>query len=162
MPRPLNRSPFVDNFDLDITLKDAALDETNSPTRRMLANAAIGVEPDDAYFSAVELKEAIEWLHEGVAGSKRKLAAILGNRCDDYQRCLYYILAGRGVVQMLDDLAWLTDVLKARGRMAGKLGRARRAPLPLASPYVAPQADGPVVSPHEEFNQGPSWWMDPV
>ena len=34
-------------FDTDIVLRDASLDPRNRPTRRMIANAAIGVEVDD-------------------------------------------------------------------------------------------------------------------
>lgn len=35
---------FRDRFDLDITLRDAALDAENRPTRRMIANASIGMD----------------------------------------------------------------------------------------------------------------------
>ena len=34
---------YLDHFDLDVTLRDAAIDEQNRPTRRMIANAAIGM-----------------------------------------------------------------------------------------------------------------------
>lgn len=157
----MKRSQFVNRFDLDLTLRDASLDEMNRPTRRMLAAASIGTEVEDAYFAAVELREAVEWVHEGVPGGKRKLAMILGNKCDDYQRCLYYILAGRGVVQMLDDLMWLEDLLEARGRVAGKLLKARVAIMPQVRPYVASEPDGPLVTTSDDFNQGPSWYLDP-
>ncbi|ODU17855.1 MAG: hypothetical protein ABS87_14915 [Sphingomonas sp. SCN 67-18] len=41
-------------FDLDITLRDAALDMENRPTRRMIANAAIGMHVEDNYCSVRE------------------------------------------------------------------------------------------------------------
>ncbi|WP_252405173.1 hypothetical protein, partial [Escherichia coli] len=86
-------------FDLDITLRDAALDMENRPTRRMIANAAIGMHVEDAYYSVRELREAVSWVHEGVSAGKLKLAEILGNDgADDFQRCIYFCLAGRGVV----------------------------------------------------------------
>ena len=157
----MKRSRYLIRFDLDIGLRDASLDEYNRPTRRMLAAAAIGTEVEDAYFSAVELREAVEWVHEGMRGGKQKLAMILGNACDDYQRCLYFILAGRGVVQMLDDLIWLEDLLEARGRIAGKLAKRRIPTMPQAAPYVASEADGPLVKVCGDFRQGPSWFMDP-
>ena len=50
---------FHNQFDLDITLRDAALDEQNRPTRRMIANAAIGMHVEDAYYSVRELREAV-------------------------------------------------------------------------------------------------------
>jgi hypothetical protein len=40
---------YFGHFDLDVTLRDAALDEQNRPTRRMIANAAIGMHVEDAF-----------------------------------------------------------------------------------------------------------------
>lgn len=152
---------MIGRFDLDLTLRDASLDPGNRPTRRMLAAAAIGTEIEDAYYAAVELREAVQWIHEGEPGAKLKLSMILGNRCDDYQRCLYFILAGRGVVQMLDDLMWLEDLLEARGRIAGKLLKRRMPVMPQVRPYVASAPDGPVVAVTRDFVLGPSWYLDP-
>ena len=109
-----------------------------------------------------ELREAVSWVHEGEIGGKRRLAAILSNEgSDDFQRCIYYCLAGRGVVSMLDDLMWLEDLLERRGRVAGKLMRAKARTMPLVDPYVAKEPDGPVGVVDDDFRQGPSWWMDP-
>lgn len=152
---------FLDHFDLDVSLRDSALDEQNRPTRRMIANAAIGMHVEDAYYSVRELREAVNWIHEGEPGGKRKLASILSNPVgDDFQRCVYFCLAGRGVVEMLDDLMWLEELLEARGRIAGDMHRRKVRVRPLAAPYVADEPDGPVVSPAEDFQQGRSWWID--
>src|SRR3546814_15535362 len=67
---------YFEPFDLDVTLRDAALDDQNRPTRRMLANAAIGMHVEDAYYSVRELREAVSWINEGGTGSNRKLASI--------------------------------------------------------------------------------------
>ncbi len=132
-------------FDLDITLRDAALDMENRPTRRMIANAAIGMHVEDAYYSVL------------------KLAEILGNDgADDFQRCIYFCLAGRGVVSMLDDLEWLEDLLERRGRIAGEQKRLKETVMPLVNPYVADAPDGPLVRMDGNFEQGPSWWADPT
>jgi len=153
---------YLEPFDLDVTLRDAALDEQNRPARRMLANAAIGMHVEDAYYSVRELREAVSWTHEGEIGGKRKLAAILSNpNGDDFQRCIYFSLAGRGIVEMLDDLMWLEDMLEARGRIAGQIHRQKIRTLPLVAPYVADEPDGPVVAATENFRQGRSWWADP-
>ena len=53
----MNKVFDIGKFDLDVTLRDAALDPNCRPTKRMLANASIGVEPFDAYYSARELYE---------------------------------------------------------------------------------------------------------
>lgn len=148
-------------FDTDIVLRDAALDPHSHPTRRMIANAAIGVEVDDAYYSLRELREAVSWVHEGDPRGKPKLTRLLSNECDDYQRCLYYALAGRGVVQMLDDIIWLEDILEARARTDSAVRRAKGRCMPLVSPYVASQADGVLPSPDSGFRQGPFWYLDP-
>ena len=141
----MTSASFRERFDLDITLRDAALDADNRPTRRMIANAAIGIDVEDAYYSVRELK----------------LAAILANDgADDFQRCIYFCLAGRGVVAMLDDLEWLEDLLERRGRVAGEQKRMKTTLMPLMKPYVADTPDGPMVKLDGEFEQGPSWWTE--
>ena len=151
---------LVGRFDLDLTLRDASLDPANRATRRMLAAAAIGTEVNDGYYAAMELREAVQWVHEGEPSAKLKLSMILGNQCDDYQRCLYFILAGRGIVQMLDDLMWLEELLEARGRVAGKLFKRRSPVIPQVRPYVASEPDGPLVAVNRQFQQGASWYLD--
>lgn len=149
-------------FDLDVTLRDASLDEHVRPTRRMIAAATIGIDPQDAFYSVRELKEAAEWVHEDRAGAHLKLTTLLGNTHDDYQRCLYFCLAGRGVVEMLDDLAWLEDLVTARGRVAAQVRRDRRRKVNLVNPYVSDRPDGPLVAPCDRFELGPSWSYDPT
>lgn len=158
----MNKTFKIGQFDLDIALRDEALDVLNPPTRRSLANASIGVEAFDGYYSALELFEALQALHEGEAGAKAKLAQILSCECDDYQRCLYYTLAGRGVIAMLDDLEWLLDLLKARCQLSAELFRSGTMPMVQVSPYVSAEPDGPVPSRSEDFEQGASWYLDPA
>lgn len=152
---------WLDPFDCDVALRDAALDESNRPTQRMIANASLGMHLEDAYYSVRELREAVTWVHEGVAGGKRKLASLLANPDgDDFQRCIYFCLAGRGVVDMIDDLLWLERLLEARGCVAGDVHRGRVGLGALVSPYVADAPDGPIVAAAEDFPQGPSWWTE--
>lgn len=151
----------VGPFDLDLVLRDAALDPLNRPTHRMLANASLGVATLDAYYSTRELTETLEGVHEATPNAKARLARILSTECDDYQRCLYYCVAGRGVVQMLDDLQWLLEMLETRARLSGELRRKGDTEMPLVAPYLAEAPDGPVVSADPDFEQGPSWWLDP-
>jgi hypothetical protein len=155
------KTDCIEAFDLDLTLKDASSDPSIRPTRRMIAAACIGVGPEDAYYSVRELREAVEWIHEGEPAGKRKLTTILSAPCDDFQRCIYYALAGKGIVLILDDLQWLEEVLQARGKLAGELLRNKRPMLPLVSPYVASEPDGPVGRFDVDFEIGPSWSFDP-
>lgn len=156
----MKSSPFTEGFDIDITLRDAALDPDNSPNRRALANLAIGMEVNDAYYSVRELRETIQWVHEGVSGGKKRLATILGNDCDDYQRAIYYALAGRGLVNMLDDLVWLEHLLHARGRIAGEAVRNKIVVANLTDPYIVKEAAAPVGKFDPNFTEGPAWWLD--
>lgn len=150
----------IGKFDLDITLRDAGTDDRISPTRRMIANAAIGVAPEDAYYATRELREAIDWVHACEPDGKQRLARILATPCDDFQRCLYFCLAGRGVIQMLEDLEWLEALALARAQAAIALFRSAAASMPLVNPYVAECPDGPLVDASANFTEGPSWYLD--
>ncbi|MBI0477051.1 hypothetical protein D9601_17015 [Sphingomonas sp. MA1305] len=152
---------LLDRFDLDLSLDEAALAPDQSPARRMLANACIGMDTLDAFYAVAELRQAAAWVHDGDPAGRRKLVAILGNDAvDDFQRCLYYALAGRGIVAMLDDLAWLEALLERRAKVAGRLHARGVRVRPLVSPYVAAEADGPVGVFDPDFAQGPSWWLE--
>lgn len=150
----------LDRFDLDIVLRDVSCDETVLPTRRAIAALCIGVGFDDAYYSVRELREAISLVHEDAAGGRAKLAGILSTACDDFQRGIYYCLAGRGVVEMAEAMDWLLGILKARGRTAAWLSRLRIPRKDLTSPYVAEGPDGPLVSGDANFELGRSWFVE--
>lgn len=147
-------------IDLDIPLRDAGCDVSLSPTRRMIANAAIGVAPDDAYYSTRELRDAVDWVNNCEPDGKKRLTRILATPCDDFQRCLYFCLAGRGVAQMLEDLDWLETLTLARAQAANRLFREKARVLPLVNPYVAECPDGPLIDAKVEFVEGPSWYLD--
>ncbi|MBD2842610.1 hypothetical protein [Erythrobacter rubeus] len=162
MPGSFNPDSFdIGSFDLDITLKDAAADEANRPTRRMLANACIGVDAFDAYYATLELFEALQAVHEQCAGAKEKLARILSTQCDDFQHCLYYSLAGRGVVQMLDDLEWLMHILRARTKISAECLRNGGSVQAAGPPYICAEPDGPIPTANADFELGASWFLDP-
>lgn len=157
MPHP---DTLLDHFDLDIALRDAACDPHLRPQQRAAANLCLGMGIDDAYLSVRELAQAVDWVHHGLPEGRVKLAAILSNACDDFQRAIYYALAGRGVVEMLDTFDWLLALLKARGLIAAALSRKRIARRALVSPYVAEEPDGPLVSPDSHFPLGAAWSVD--
>ena len=126
------------------------------------ACAKHGVTPNvSAYYSARELYETLQGVFQGLPNAKSRLTQILSCHCDDYQRCLYYALAGRGVVQMLDDLEWLFGLLGPRCQMSGHLLRSGQHPAPMVNPYVSSEPDGPVPARNADFTEGPSWYLDP-
>ena len=94
-------------------------------------------------------------------GNRSNGSTILSTACDDFQRCLYYCVAGKGVVTMLDDLVWLEKLLEARGRIAGHIYRNKLPVKPLVNPYVAAEPDGPLGRFDPAFAIGASWSHDP-
>lgn len=151
---------YTSHFDLDIALRDASCDLNVLPARRAIAALCIGVDADDAYLSVRELREAVSLVHENAPGGRAKLAQILSTSCDDFQRAIYYCLAGRGVVEMAEAMDWLLGMLKARGRTAAWLSRSRVRRKDLVSPYVAEAPDGPLVSSNPDFELGQSWFVE--
>ena len=156
----MDRNTVLEAFDLDIGLRDASCDMDVPPTRRAIAALCIGVGVDDAYLSVRELREAVSLVHEGAADGRARLAGILSNSCDDFQRAIYYCLAGRGVVEMAEAMDWLLAILKARGRTAAWLSRSRVRRKDLVSPYVSEAPDGPLVSASPDFELGQSWFVE--
>lgn len=142
----------VGTVDIDIVLVDASLDPVQRPERRAIAGLSIGVEANEAYYAVAELRDAVEMVGKRHPEGQAMLSRILGTRCDDYQRAIYYALAGRGASHMLDDLDWLVTILEARGSVARQY--AVTSPIP---PYVAPEPDGPVGSYTPSFPLGSSW-----
>ena len=147
-------------FDLDIVLRDVSYDAGVPPVRRAIAALCIGVGIDDAWLSVRELREAVSLVHEGADGGRARLATILSTACDDFQRAIYYCLAGRGVGEMAEAMDWLLAILKARGRTAAWLSLSRVQRRDLVSPYVCEAPDGPLVSPDADFELGRSWFVD--
>src|SRR3546814_13592270 len=104
-----------------------------------------------SYYSVRELREAMSWVHEGETGGKRKLASILSNTAgDDFQRCIHFCLAGRGLVEMLDDLMWLEELLETHGRVAGSIPRRQIRGRPLVAPSVTDEPQGTCVTLSEQ------------
>ena len=159
MPRSSITGPFdfAAPFDLDLALEDASTDRAVAPARRAIAALSIRCPVEDTYYSVREISDAVGEVHAGEPGGKAKLARLLANACDDYQRCIYYALAGRRVVAMLDELEWLEALLHARGRVARQAGAARVRLLDPLPPYVAAEPDGPVPSGEPALALGASW-----
>jgi len=54
-------------------------------------------------------------------------------------------------------------ILKARAQIEHhEIMRANRVPVPLVNPYLAAAPDALLVSSSPDFNEGPSWTLDPA
>lgn len=157
MPRPYS----LGSFNLDLMIYDAAMNDIIAPTRRMLANAVLNMEPEESYYGAEQLLQAIEAVHEEMHLGKCQLAQILARKGDDYQRCLYYILAGRGIVQMIGDLRWITGLLRVRYHQMLECREKNIQVNPRLRVYLANEPDAILPENDVDFRLGPSWTDDP-
>ena len=93
----------------------------------------------------------------GFASAKPVFAAILGGRGNDYQRCLWYILAGRDPLGTAVDLGRLVEMLQRRCALARDAAVAGTGAAVAQDPYVTDEVDGPLGLFSAEFTLGPQW-----
>jgi hypothetical protein len=144
-------------IDLDDGLREVSDAIEEQHTMRAIALLSIGMDVQDGFLSCRELLETIYWCVEGVPDGKRKLSEILGNNCNDYQRAIYYALAGRGAVGVLTDLKRLTDLMETRylaSRHAYANEMSQRVP---ENPYLTDGPDGPVGKFDPDFKLSELW-----
>ena len=106
---------------------------------------------------AEELVEAVRLMVGGNPQGKIDLARILGKTGNDYQRCLWYAVAGRGALTVAADLHWLTGILATRAEVwLGQKGW-DRAVTKQPDPYVTDRPEGPVGRFRSSFELGTHW-----
>mgnify|MGYP003444505758 FL=1 len=148
----------LDPLDIDLGLIEVRDNPDESWTMRALAGHSVGMPPEDGFLAARELQEALCWAADGRPEGKRRLAEILGCRGDDYQRALYYSVAGRGPVAMLLDLQRLVAMMQARADAAHVSAANGHAVAAAEPPYrFFGEADGPRGRFEEDFDFGPAW-----
>jgi hypothetical protein len=138
--------------DLEFSFEEALCNPRLASSKRVLAGLCIGMDEDDAFAAVNELHAAVAAaVGTGSAGSERLMEVLSNRACDDFQRALYFALAGRGIDNMVTSLRWLREVLRIR-RRASSWARLSNVPVVReASPYVSDRPDGPVPA----FD--PSW-----
>ncbi|MGL5839644.1 MAG: hypothetical protein ACRCY3_14205 [Sphingorhabdus sp.] len=90
-----NHKRWLDPFDPDLHLKEVRDDPDAPWTRRALAGVSVGIPTRSGFQKCEELLNAILMICNGIGAGKIKLAEILSAKRDDYQRCLWFALAGR-------------------------------------------------------------------
>jgi hypothetical protein len=147
-----------DPIDLDLGLIEVRDNPYESWTIRSLAGHSVGMPPEDGYFAAVELLTAITFCADGWKEGKLKLAQILSAPEIDYQRALYFALAGRGPLAMLGDLKRLVDLMQARFRLAEAASAQGLAIKVANSPYLHFDGpDGPQGTFCPDFSLASAW-----
>ena len=150
-------SNWTRNIDLELGLAEIRDCADEQWTLRALAGASVGIEPDEAYSAAHELSETVNALMAGIAGAKAALATILGGRGNDYQRCLWYTLAGRDPLGTAVDLARLVELLERRRTLAREAASAMSGVSLAHAPYVTDEGDGPLGLFSADFTLGRQW-----
>jgi hypothetical protein len=143
---------FVDVFDLDLGLIDHRDDVDLHWSRRALAGLSVGMPAGDAFHAARELMNAVQLIVSGSRRGRVKLAEILGNKCDDYQRALWYTVSGRDPFGVLADLSWLVGELEARLKAAVEMNAKGISVTTGTSPYACNGPKGPVGVFSSEFD----------
>ena len=150
-------SDWSRNIDLDLGLTEIRDSADEQWTLRALAGASVGVEPEDARSAARELSDAVNGLMAGIDGAKAELATILGGCGNDYQRCLWYSLAGRDPLGTAIDLARLVELLDRRCKLARDAAAAMTGVTVAHDPYVTDEVDGPLGVFSADFTLGRQW-----
>lgn len=146
-----------DPVNLDTGLIEIAETDHEQNTMRVIALLSVGMPVEDGFLSCRELLEVIHWCVEGLPDGKRRLAQLLGNDCNDYQRAVYYALAGRGAIGMLTDLKRLTDVMETRYLYSVAVEQSEMAQRVPENPYTTDKADGPLGVFDPNFTMSPLW-----
>ncbi len=144
-------------FDIDAELKEIADSDHEQNSLRVLALLSIGLPAEEAFLRCRELLEAVQWSASNLPAGKRRLAGLLGSQESDYQRALYYALAGRGAIAMLADLLRLTNILESRYLLsitAANHGVQITQPF---NPYLTDQPDGPLGTFDPDYTLSDIW-----
>ena len=143
---------FMDDIDLDSALEDLAQDCRATTVLRMMALLSIGTDPYKAWAAAAELAAAIGELDRSEAAAKQKIAAILARRGWDYQRGLFYIMAGRGLFANWTELSRLLRLLDARRKLLDYALAGEHCPKPPVAAYRDKGGEGPRGAYDAEFD----------
>lgn len=154
MPAP---SSWTQNLQIDLGLVEVRDNVDEHWTMRALAGASVGVDPEDALTAASELSRAVNGLLAAMPVAKSELVTILGSPGNDYQRCLWYNLAGRDPLGTAVDLGRLVGLLTARAHLAREAAVTGSGVAVAPDPYVSDCADGPLGAYSADFMLGSQW-----
>jgi hypothetical protein len=124
---------------------------------RVIALLSLGLPADEAFLRSRELLETVQSSASDRPAGKRRLAALLGSQENDYQRAVYYALAGRGAIAMLSDLQRLTNVLESR-YLLSIAADDRSVPITQPfNPYLTDKPDGPLGTFDPDYTLSDIW-----
>lgn len=144
-------------FDIDAELKEIADSDHEQNSLRVLALLSIGLPAEEAFLRCRELLETVQWSASDIPAGKRRVAALLGANENDFQRALYYALAGRGAIAMLADLQRLTHILESRYLLSIAVGNHGVNTTQPFNPYFIDKPDGPLGTFDPDYTLSDIW-----
>jgi hypothetical protein len=147
----------VEPFDIDAELKEISDSDHEQNSLRVIALLSLGLPAEEAFLRCRELLETVQRSASDRPAGKRQLAALLGANENDYQRAVYYALAGRGAIATLSDLQRLTNVLESRYLVsitAQNQGGELSQPF---NPYLTDKPDGPLGTFDPDYTLSDIW-----
>jgi hypothetical protein len=153
----VNELAWVDGANVDDELVATRDDETLTWDIRVLAAASIGMDPAQGHAAVCELSDAIDGVVRNEQSGRAALAAILGRDVCDYQRCLWYTLAGRHPLAVATYIKELRQLMAGRAEMWLTAERKRKNPVKEPNPYQTDRAEGPLGHFDSDFRLGSHW-----
>lgn len=148
---------WLEGIDVDAALLDIRDDDSQSWDLRALAGASVGIDPIGGFRSVLELHDAVELIVRGEVEGKKRLARILGRTGDDYQRCLWFTVAGRDPLSVATGFNELEKLMAARATMWLEASRRGLDPTKLDNPYWTTRPEGPRGLFGDDFALGEHW-----
>ena len=148
---------WLEGIDIDGALYDVRDDDSQTWEARALAGASIGIDPIAGLRAVIELSTAMERLVRGESEGKAQLANILGRDGDDYQRCLWYSVAGRDPLAVATCFSELEKLMAARASLWVEASRRGLAPSKSDNPYWTSSPEGPRAKFDAQFELGEHW-----
>jgi hypothetical protein len=116
---------WLEGYDFNLPLLDAANDPALSEARRTLAGVGLREGLDGGYYEAQALADAVlavaQAENRGASGAAAQamsaLDALLAGDAHGYQRGLYVVVAALPAADAAADLCWITDVMRQRADM---------------------------------------------
>ena len=148
---------WLEGIDVDAALYDVRDDDAQAWEVRALAGASIGIDPIAGLRAVIELSSALERIVRGESEGKTQLAAILDRAGDDYQRCLWYTVAGRDPLAVATSFGELEKLMAARALLWVEVGDRGLAPTKSDNPYWTTAPEGPRATFSDRFELGDHW-----
>lgn len=148
---------WLEGIDVDAALYDIRDDDTQAWEVRALAGASIGIDPIAGLRAVIELSTAMERIVRGENDGKAQLASILGRAGDDYQRCLWYTVAGRDPLAVATLFGELEKLMAARAMLWVEADDRGLTPAKADNPYWTTRPEGPPATFSDRFELGEHW-----